>query len=233
MSDGGSQILPFYIICDESLSMSEYLDGVNDSLKGLHKTISQDPVVCDKAQISVITFSDQAETLVELTRPDELVAMPGCSAKGGTSYGAAFRALRDAIERDIQRLKSHGFRVLRPAAFFITDGAPTDGDGWRSVHADLVSLSNPYRPNILSFGVGSADRGVILDIATGSTKLGIPKFAFLADEGISPGPALKEIIGKLAGTIVSSSRAESPQLVPPTDIQGVTNIAAIELDELT
>lgn len=229
MAQDGSQILPFYIVCDESYSMVEEIDGVNRSLVDLHKAIASDLVVCDKAMIGVITFSDTAEVLVPLTRPDQLANMSGCVAKSGTSYGAAFTKIKETIETDVADLKAKNHQVLRPVVFFISDGGPQD-DNWKASHDRLTDETFTARPHILSFGVREADEKTTREIATPVNRLNDRRFAYLAEEGTEPGPALREILRKLAQTIVTSSSSEKRQLIPPTDIPGVRDIGGIDLE---
>ena len=53
--------------------------------------------------------------------------------------------------------------------------------------------------------------------------------AFIAEQGVNPGAALKEIMRSLTQSIVSSTGAATPQLVVPPPPDGTI---AIELDEL-
>lgn len=115
----GENILPFYIVCDESGSMEGIggIDAINSGLPELHSTIASDPLVSDKCRIGLISFSDIAEELLPLSRATDIPAMPGVQAKGVTNYGEAFTLLRYVIDRDIDGLKSQGYQVFRPAVF--------------------------------------------------------------------------------------------------------------------
>src|SRR5207247_2640955 len=76
-----------------------------------------------------------------------------------TSYAAAFRLLRQEIERDLAQLRSDNFRVFRPAVFFITDGEPNDDDQHlKAAFEELTDPSFRARPNILPFGVRDATK---------------------------------------------------------------------------
>ena len=65
----GEQILPFYIVCDETGSMEPIggIEAINKALPQLHAEIAADPLVSDKCRIGLITFSDTAEELMSLT----------------------------------------------------------------------------------------------------------------------------------------------------------------------
>ena len=215
----GENILPFYIVCDESGSMDGIggIDAVNQALPELHSTIAADPLVSDKCRIGLLTFSDQAEELLPLTRATDVSAMPGVQAKGMTNYGEAFNLLRYVIGRDIADLKSQGFQVFRPAVFFITDGEPTDEQTWEANYRALVDkATNRQAPNVIAFGVNKANAGTIGKIGTVG--------AFIANAGINPGNALKEILRSLTHSIVSSSSSSTPQLVVPAAPDGCTAV---------
>ena len=138
-SQSGEQVLPFYIVCDESASMSSNggIDAINSALPELHEKIASNPLVNDKARIALIAFSDDAEVLLPLSAAADVEDMPGVMPKGATSYGSAFRLLKTQIATDIATFNADGFKVLRPAVFFISDGGPTDSD-WQTHHVDLV-----------------------------------------------------------------------------------------------
>jgi uncharacterized protein YegL len=222
-TDGGPQVLPFYILCDESASMDGVkLDAVNQGLPNIHAAVSADPIVNDKVRVGVISFSDTAEELVPLTKLGDLTQMPGLVSKGGTSYTAAFKVAKSAIDRDVANLKSSGLQVLRPVIFFISDGEPTSPD-WPTAHAALTSPNNPYAPHILAFGITGAIGQVIKEVATVINRLG-KKFAWLADDGTDPGAVVKEIINQLLNTIVGSGRNQNPVLVLPTPPVGVIDL---------
>ncbi len=213
----GENILPFYIVCDESGSMDGNggIDAINSGLPELHATIAADPLVSDKCRIGLITFSDIAEELLPLSKASDVSAMPGCAAKGLTNYGEAFNLLRVVIARDIANLKSQGFQVFRPAVFFITDGDPTDD--WEANYRALVDkTTNRQAPNVIAFGVAGSNASTIGKIGTVG--------AFVGNAGVNPGVALKEILRSLTNSIVSSSSSSTPTLVVPDAPDGCTAV---------
>src|SRR6478672_10450888 len=123
------QVLPFYLVCDESGSMTGGIDDMNEGLAKLHAEIANNPVVADKTRFAVIGFSDDAEVLLPLSDLADVDEIPGLTAKGGTSFGAAFTRLKQEIQKDVGQLKADGHSVLRPVVFFLSDGQATD-KGW-------------------------------------------------------------------------------------------------------
>src|SRR5262245_15355132 len=161
--ESGEAIVPFYIVCDESGSMGGNggIDAINQGLPELHATIAADPLVSDKCRIGLISFSNSAEVLMPIARLSEVANMPGMTSRSVTNYGTAFDLLKSTIADDIIQLKALGYKVYRPAVFFISDGAPTDD--WRSAYERLV-VGNPQAPHIIAFGVGQADRDVMAKV---------------------------------------------------------------------
>lgn len=229
--EGGPAVLPFYVVCDESSSMSgASIDAVNAGIASLFRTISGDPVVDEKARVGIVTFNDSSKVLLPLTQLTNVTQVPGCVASGSTSYASVFRQLRSEIEKDVDRLKNaEGYRVHRPMVFFMSDGAPNPED-WRTPLGELVDVNFAYRPNIVSFGVAGADPAVIKEVSTPLT-VGGPKkesFAFLADHGIDPGPALKEIMKFITQTIVTSAKQDQPTMTMPD----LSHVGVLRIDSV-
>ena len=84
-------VMPFYLICDVSYSMSGDMVALNDGVQKLRQSIVAEPLVDDAGHISVMTFSDTAKVVVPLSQMSE-TSMPTLSVEGGTNYGAAFLA---------------------------------------------------------------------------------------------------------------------------------------------
>ncbi|MBX4173787.1 vWA domain-containing protein [Streptomyces geysiriensis] len=196
------QLLPFYMVCDESGSMAGVgVDAINSALPELHHEISTNPSVADKTRFALIGFSTQASVLQPLADLSELTQLPSLSAGGVTSFGAAFRLLKDTIEKDVTALKADGHDVYRPVVFFLSDGIPTD-EGWRTELKELNAFR--YAPKIIAFGVSDADAATITEVANFK--------AFLQQDGsISPAVALREFASSLTRSIVSSATRMSAQ----------------------
>jgi uncharacterized protein YegL len=189
----GLTVLPFYFLCDEGGSMAgASMDTVNEGIKQILKALFEDPVVDGKARVSIIAFSDTASVVLPLTQLTNVLAVPGCTARGSSSYSAAFRKLREQIDIDVPDLKAQGFHVLRPVVFFMSDGEPNQ-EPWEIDYKLLIDPTNQYRPLIISFGVEGANPDTIKQIATAFPGVG-GKFACVAEFGTSTGPAIIEMI---------------------------------------
>jgi uncharacterized protein YegL len=190
------QILPFYVVCDQSYSMADHLDGLNAGLAELHRAVGTDPVVADKTRFCLIGFSGDAQVLQPLCSLSDVVSLVDLAVRPATRFEDAFTVLRKTIERDVVRLKTDGHRVYRPAVFFLSDGQPTDQTAWPAAYRRLVDPAWSARPNIISFGIGDADESTIRQIGTVQ--------AFMSNGGLSPGLALHEFARALTKSVVSS-----------------------------
>lgn len=107
-------VLPIYLVLDASSSMRPQIGILNDVIERLIDTIRVEPLVAARTRLCIISFSSQAEVLLELVNALEITSLPVLEAGGVTNYSSALHLLRTVIERDILQLKSEGFRVVRP-----------------------------------------------------------------------------------------------------------------------
>lgn len=219
------QILPFYLVCDESASMTDNLHILNDALPELHNEISTNPTIADKTRFALIGFSTDAKILQPVVDLSEIDSLPALRAGGMTSFGNVFRVLKRAIETDVAALKGQGHDVYRPVVFFLSDGVPTDTD-WKQAYQELTAA--PFHPHIIAFGIGDADRAIIGDVAT-------VKAFMQADSGTSPAAALREFASSLTRSIVRSVSGMSAATGQGFELQvddTIPGFTAVSLDKL-
>jgi len=205
--DSLGQVLPIYFVADESGSMHSYIGELNDGLNTLLDELSKETMAASKVRFSILGFSDNVLCHLDLADLRDVETMPALAARGSTSYAAAFNDLHQRIPADVARLKSEGYKVNRPAVFFLTDGMPNAGDGWEAAHTALVDSSFREHPNVLSFGVGAANAENTVsakNIVAVATK---EHFAFVAASGTDTGTALAEFSKSLTQSVVSSGQA--------------------------
>jgi uncharacterized protein YegL len=204
----------------------EKIDTLNQALPKLYEEISVNPRVADKAHFGIISFSTSAEVILQLSNLSDVEEVPELSAAGVTNYTAAFDLLRDTIEQDVKRLKGEQQSVLRPVVFFLSDGMPTDGNGyhsssWMDAYDALVAEDFKAHPHIIAFGIGECDADTIRRIGTFR--------AFIqADDSVSPADALREFATSLSKSIVRSvSRTDAspePRLYVDEKIPGFVSL---------
>jgi uncharacterized protein YegL len=179
--------------------MGNHIGELNEGLASLHDALQRESFAAAKVRFAVIGFSDTAFTYLEPSDLRLLGSMPPLSAQGLTSYASAFDQLSYRISVDIPGLKAQGYTVHRPAVFFLTDGLPNGHEDWRSARLNL--LAQPAAPNILAFGIGDADAGTVVELATK------PHYAFVAARGVDTGAAISEFITSLTQSVISSGQA--------------------------
>jgi uncharacterized protein YegL len=200
MDDIQATVLPVYFVADQSTSMSPNVVELNDGLTSFLDAIQEKPKAAAKVRFAIIGFSNDARCLLELTDLRELEAMPTLTARGATSYSAAFRYLRQRIDDDVDRLR-HDFKVHRPVVFFLSDGEPNEGDPWEAALDQLRDESFTRRPNILAFGIRDAKEHIIGRIATQDG------YAFLAARGADAGAALITFFDALTKSVVNAGES--------------------------
>ncbi|MCH0564488.1 MULTISPECIES: hypothetical protein [unclassified Streptomyces] len=202
MAEMLGQLLPVYVLADESGSMASYVGDLNEGMKSLHVALLGEPMAAAKVRFSVLGFSNSVVehlVLADLRSENEL---PRLSAGGGTNYDAAFAALLERIPQDVQTLKAQGYKVLRPAVFFLSDGQPTCGEEWRQTHGRLIDRKvTGAAPNVIAFGIGGARAETILAVATEH------KFAFISIPGAQLGDAIAKFFTALTKSVVESASA--------------------------
>jgi len=207
-------IFPVFIAIDVSASMAGgAIEAVNKALPDLQTEMRRNPMVGEIARVSIVTFSDQARTVVPLT--DLAYAeLPVLMVEGGTNFAAGLRGVRDAIESGLAALEK-GTPLYRPVVFFMSDGQHTAREDWTSALARLKDRSWKFSPEVVAFGFGEADQDTIRRVAT--------QHAFSVKDA-DPVDQVREIMNALIGSIRTTStsfrdpaQADGLRLETPTE----------------
>ena len=199
MPEPMGRILPVYLVVDESGSMDSEIHHLNTGLTSLLAALQEEPFAASKVRFSIVGFGTSAVTRLEATDLRLLPEMPTLTINGSTSYRAALEELSHRISVDIPQMKNEGYEVVRPAVFFLTDGAPNPGDGWEPVLAAL--MRERTHPNLLAFGIGSAVTETIVQLASD------PAYAFVTAVGSDTGVMLSQFIEALTQSVISSGHS--------------------------
>ncbi|MEV6692796.1 hypothetical protein AB0M35_15125 [Micromonospora sp. NPDC051196] len=210
MTENSGNLLPIYMVADESASMTNYIGDLNHGLTQLHNALLGEPMAAAKVRFTILGFSDDVQlrlAMADLRHENEL---PQLTARSNTAYGKVFEDLRARIPTDVASLKGQGYTVHRPAVFFLSDGQPNDGDGWRTTRNQLVDQSvTKAAPNIIACGIGAVKPETMLEVATK------PEYAFVST-GSDLGAEIAKFCAALTKSIVKSGNtigSAQPQLV--------------------
>lgn len=183
-------VLPCYVVCDVSSSMSDHLDEVNAGLREFRGALHADPSVAALVRVCVVGFAEEPLVLQPLGPAAELAELSEARPCAGTNFGPAFAFLRATVDRDVHGLKAQRLRVRRPIVFFTSDGRPTDRASWSAGFDALADPAWAARPHVVAFGVGATDNVTLSRIGTSGT--------FLRRDGVRFGAALSASVSSSA-----------------------------------
>lgn len=178
----GSDVLPCYVACDVSLSMTDHIDELNTGLREFRGAVHADASLAGRVFCSVVGFGERPQVVQSLLPMDALAELPEPAPCAGTNFGPLFTRLRTLIDDDVRALERHRLRVHRPLVFFLSDGQPTDPVTWPPAFASLTDPDWPWCPHVVTFGLGDADQEALNRIGT--------LRRYLSRDGIRMGTAL-------------------------------------------
>lgn len=224
-TDDGLLALTFYFVLDVSYSMenSGAIRNASDIVPQVVDAIAASPVLADVVRVALIDFSDDARVVLRLDDVRNIQSIPQLQGRGGTSFAAAFRLLRKEIDADRLQLRSDGYKVYRPAVFFITDGEPTDPEEvTRDAFGELTDPAFKARPNVIPFGVGQATKSQLDKWVYPPADQSKPMRSYVAGPDTDPGDAIKQLAEVLISSIVASAGSVVDQgtgggFIPPDD----------------
>jgi uncharacterized protein YegL len=146
--------MPVYLLLDVSGSMSGApIQAVEQGVQLLHNELLNQPQAVEMVHLSVITFASSANQVVPLT-PITSFTPPPLSAGGGTSLGAAFRVLGQALDREITPNTPTRKGDYKPLVFLLTDGEPTDS--WEPEVTALKNRREKKAGSVIALGCGDS-----------------------------------------------------------------------------
>lgn len=162
--------LPVYFVIDCSGTMhGEKIASVRRGVAAICETLKRDPRSAATVYISAIWFNDSADRTPLM--PIGMFALPDAERMqvlGKTALGKGLRVLNQALDTDLIRGERgpDGREVragdYRPMIFVMTDGQPSDPNGWPG-EAALLRSRTMFRPlHVIGLAIGEdADVEVI------------------------------------------------------------------------
>ncbi|MCX7537569.1 VWA domain-containing protein [Corynebacterium sp. P5875] len=166
------QVLPVYIACDTSYSMSgEAIKELNNGLQKLVEKAQEEVAFGKELRLSIISFNSQADLIMPLQRVEPKTTVDPLVAQGVTRYDLALELISERIIADYQKIKEAHAKPVRPVVFFFTDGAPTDSQGhiindmssWKK-KLEKIEGHPILAPRIYAFGFGQANEKVLQEL---------------------------------------------------------------------
>lgn len=160
-----SPVLPVYLICDTSASMSSSrskgrppIDVLNESIVNLFCAVAQRPATTVDVHLCVISFNTTAQCEYRMSDVYSGVTLTTLKAQGFTYLTPALKLFEERL--DIDENERRPRKSYRPVAFILTDGQPTDGETkWRPVLQRLAQRS--LAPRIIPCALDTPDKGVL------------------------------------------------------------------------
>lgn len=235
MSERGI-LLPFYLVIDVSYSMTgAKIDQARRILPEVIDALDQNPILNDKVRFGLIDFSDDAQVVLPLCDLSTQKTLPSLEVRGGTDYGAAFRLLRTQLTADVKQLRDDGYKVHRPAVFFLSDGEPNDN--WQPSFAALTEYNKEQGtgfaeyPVVVPMGVEAADQAVMAQLIHPKKKSKL----YMMHEGGDGAAAIKAMAEILISSILASGNSAlqgGNALVLPSGSQVPPGIDVVDDDWL-
>jgi uncharacterized protein YegL len=119
--------VPIALCLDASGSMSgQPMQELNEGVRLFFEALRADPIARASAEVAIIGFSDQAETVIDfqglsgVDSPPKMVCVGG-----GTNLGGGVTLALDRLETRKQEYQKAGVDYFQPWLVLMTDGVPT------------------------------------------------------------------------------------------------------------
>jgi uncharacterized protein YegL len=156
---------PCVLVLDTSDSMGGApIAELNAGLQAFKDALSKDELAMLRVEVAIITFGpvNVAQDFVTANQ----FTPPTLDTTGDTPMGTAINLALDKINDRKQVYKQNGISYYRPWVFLITDGAPTDGDVWRTAAQRVQEAESKKKVAFFAVGVEGADMSVLGQISS-------------------------------------------------------------------
>lgn len=156
--------VPICLCLDTSGSMyGQPIQELNEGVRLFYKTIREDETALYSAEISIVTFGENAQCMADFASLQLQPNAPILSANGMTPMGEAVNMGLDLLERRKQEYKDRGVDYYQPWLVLMTDGVPNGNPGELSrAISRTVDLVNQRKLTVFPIGIGTeADMDVL------------------------------------------------------------------------
>jgi len=156
---------PCVLLLDTSSSMSgSPIEELNAGLQVFKQNLCADDLTMLRVEVAVVTFGGIVEIVQDFVTADQFHP-PHLSVRGDTPMGSAINVALDHLDARKQNYQRSGLGYFRPWIFLITDGAPTDGDLWRTAAQRVRKEETAKKVAFFAVGVEGADMNVLKQIS--------------------------------------------------------------------
>ncbi|MDW8244748.1 MAG: VWA domain-containing protein [Thermogemmata sp.] len=122
--------VPIALCLDASGSMSgQPMQELNDGVRLFFDALHADPIAKASAEVAIITFSDEAETVLDFQSLSRVAAPPEILCTGGsTNLGGGVSLALNLLETRKQEYQRAGVDYFQPWLVLMTDGQPTTSE---------------------------------------------------------------------------------------------------------
>lgn len=112
---------------NNKVKLKTHLDCLNEGLHDLFEFISNDPILKDSVETTIIGFSQKSELIrqAQLYKDSDKQIRINSSDDDGTNYNAAISSILERYRYTIKAYRETGSSFYKPLCFFISDGVPT------------------------------------------------------------------------------------------------------------
>jgi len=130
----GERRLPVYLLLDTSSSMEgARIEALRQGLEIFQRELGQDVEVQRAVYVGIISFASDAQMVTPGLVQAESLQLPALDVGGVTRLDRAFQVLLESMDRDLRHPVKGGQKSdYRPVVFVLTDGQPTDENGYRA-----------------------------------------------------------------------------------------------------
>jgi uncharacterized protein YegL len=156
---------PCVLLLDTSYSMDgSPIDELNTGLQVFKENLCADDLTMLRVEVAVVTFGGSVDIVQDFVTADQFQP-PHLDVNGDTPMGSAINVALDHLDARKQGYQRSGLGYFRPWVFLITDGAPTDGDLWRTAAQRVQKEEAAKKVAFFAVGVADADMKMLAQIS--------------------------------------------------------------------
>lgn len=161
------------LLLDTSYSMNgDKIESLQRGIEAFHSEILEDPTTSNRLEVAIVTYDSN----VNIVQQPALVSdfeMPYLEAQGTTNMLEAIEVATDIVDARKSWYKATGQPYYRPWIITITDGEPTDENGYMLKNSIVIDAGNKIKSQVsnknfffFAIGVDGADMEILEDLSS-------------------------------------------------------------------